>query len=99
MSKDALGLLKNGDRRIPTRPITELTAQPMEMSRLQLDPERPRRSNDARVGSLAESIKTHGQLQPIVVTKNNDSGLFTVVVGKRRYLACQLLGREQIYAS
>jgi ParB family transcriptional regulator, chromosome partitioning protein len=60
---------------------------------------RARRVNDG-IDELAESIRIHGLLEPIVVcpySKNND--LFEVLMGQRRFLAHQNLGRETILSA
>lgn len=43
--------------------------------------------NQAELDELAMSIKTNGQIQPIVLTQD-----FTIVVGERRVRACKQLG-------
>lgn len=54
----------------------------------------PRRIlNTAQVAALAQSIKTDGVLQNLLVRPEDDR--FRVIAGKRRYLALQLLKKEQ----
>lgn len=45
---------------------------------------------------LAESIKTYGIIQPIVVTKQD--GYYGIVAGERRWRAAKLAGLEEIPA-
>ena len=45
---------------------------------------------------LAESIKTYGIIQPIVVTKKD--GYYSIVAGERRWRAAKLAGLEEIPA-
>ncbi len=53
------------------------------------DPEQPRRHFDeTALEELAESIRQHGILQPIVVTKS--AGTYTIVAGERRWRAAKL---------
>ena len=47
-----------------------------------------------KIQELAESIKQNGLLQPIVVRPYGD--VYQIVVGERRYRACQLAGLEEI---
>lgn len=46
---------------------------------------------------LAESIKVHGVLQPIIVVQKSDK-TFRIVAGERRYRASQLAGLDKIPA-
>lgn len=50
--------------------------------------------NDEKIQELAESIKEHGVIQPIVVRRYNQ--LFEIIAGERRYRASKLLGLEKI---
>lgn len=50
----------------------------------------------ASIKELAESIKTHGLLQPIIVAKTGDT--YSVIAGQRRTLAAKLAGLEQVQA-
>ncbi|HZW83132.1 MAG TPA: ParB/RepB/Spo0J family partition protein [Candidatus Deferrimicrobium sp.] len=61
------------------------------------NPDQPRRKFDKeKLNELAESIKTHGVVQPIVVrTKNNK---FEIVAGERRYRASLIAGLNSIPA-
>lgn len=58
----------------------------------------PRRNFDeTKLKELAESVKEHGVVQPIVV-RPLGSGRFGLVAGERRLRACRLLGMESIPA-
>jgi ParB family chromosome partitioning protein len=46
---------------------------------------------DESVAQLAESIRTHGLLQAIVVAERNGGG-YRLIAGRRRLTACKLLG-------
>lgn len=49
---------------------------------------------------LADSIRTIGQLHPIVVCESSTMpGKYEILTGQRRYLACQELGKEDIWAT
>ena len=62
------------------------------------DPSQPRRFFGAdELTGLANSIREHGVLQPIVVTPQKDGG-FMIVAGERRYRATKLAGIEKIPA-
>ncbi len=59
----------------------------------------PRRSFDgARLQELADSIRTQGLVQPLVVRARPESegGGFTLIAGERRWRAAQLAGQKNI---
>ncbi len=59
------------------------------------NPEQPRKHFDeTALGELAESIKTRGLLQPIIVTRRGED--FLLVAGERRYRASKLAGLDKI---
>jgi ParB family chromosome partitioning protein len=61
------------------------------------NPHQPRRSFDnVALEDMAESIKAHGVMQPIVVTKVGDK--YELVAGERRVRASQLAGLKEIPA-
>lgn len=62
------------------------------------DPNQPRNQfDDKQIDELAESIKQHGLLQPIVVTPKRN-GRFEIVAGERRYRAAKLAGLQNLTA-
>ena len=61
------------------------------------DEEQPRRDFDKEaLAALASSIKEHGVLQPIVVTK--EDGKYKIVAGERRWRASKIAGLTKIPA-
>lgn len=59
------------------------------------NPDQPRREFDAAsLADLAESIKVHGLLQPILVRVEGQQ--FRIIAGERRFRAAQLAGLEKI---
>ncbi|EGL6310969.1 ParB/RepB/Spo0J family partition protein [Campylobacter coli] len=69
----------------------------VEISKITPNPFQPRKTFDeAALDELANSIKEHGLIQPIIVLKKNDS--FILVAGERRLRATQILGKENILA-
>ena len=69
----------------------------LEVARIDPNPEQPRREFDpAALQQLADSIRQHGVLQPVVVRQ---AGLrYELVMGERRYRASQLAGRATVPA-
>ena len=67
----------------------------LSVSAIAADPEQPRRHfEDAALQELAESIKEHGVLQPIIVTPKGDG--YEIVAGERRFRATKLAGLSEI---
>jgi ParB family chromosome partitioning protein len=67
------------------------------MDRIDANPEQPRRAFDAeQLQRLAESIRVHGVLQPVVVRRVDDR--YELVVGERRWRASREAGLETIPA-
>ena len=52
--------------------------------------------NEEELDELAESIKMHGIIQPLVLRKVNDK--FEIIAGERRYKASQIAGLETVPA-
>ena len=69
----------------------------LKISDISPDPEQPRRHfNKEKLEELANSIRIHGVLQPIVVVRKNSK--FLIVAGERRYRASKLAGLESVPA-
>ncbi len=64
----------------------------LKISEIEPNHNQPRKEFDEdALNALAESIKTHGLIQPILV-KPLFGGGYEIVAGERRYRACQLAG-------
>ena len=69
----------------------------LKLSDIIRDEEQPRRDFDpAALEALAASIKEHGVLQPIVVTR--EEGKYKIVAGERRWRAAKIAGLDKIPA-
>lgn len=63
---------------------------------LEVNPNQPRKTFDqTALAELAESIKIHGVIQPIVVNKINDKK-YMIIAGERRYRASKLIGLKSV---
>ena len=51
--------------------------------------------SDEAIASLADSIREHGMLQPVLVRPLNSGG-YQIVAGERRWRAARMLGMEEI---
>ncbi len=75
------------------------SAVEIEVDRVLPDPNQPRTEFDAEaIARLADSLKEHGQLQPISVRWSEDMGRYLVVTGERRWRASVMAGRHTIAA-
>jgi|SRR3989344_6316183 len=77
----------------------------IEVDRIKENPEQPRRDfNEAELKSLADSIREHGILQPLIVTKIEEeipSGIkvsYELIAGERRLKAAKIAGLNFIPA-
>ena len=96
MSRQALGkglrsLIPQGD--LSSR---NLVSQ-IEVDKITINPFQPRKHFDQeKLEQLAESIKNHGVLEPIIVRRAGED--YQIVVGERRWRASQLAGLKTIPA-
>lgn len=64
-------------------------------SRIDINPQQPRTSfSESALNDLAESIKQHGIIQPLVVTKKGDR--YELIAGERRLRSAKLLNLEEV---
>jgi|GEM_PF-50510 len=69
----------------------------IDLSLIDRNEDQPRKSFDKEaLQELAESIKQHGVIQPIVL--NNNNGRFMIIAGERRFRASKLAGLKKIPA-
>lgn len=65
--------------------------QEIELIRIVPNPHQPRlRFDEEKLQELAASIKEHGVIQPLIVTKNNNQ--YEIIAGERRFKASKLAG-------
>ena len=69
----------------------------IDISKIYANPNQPRRNFDKEsLNELAESIKLHGLIQPIIVNETPDG--YMIIAGERRYRACKICGLKEINA-
>jgi ParB family transcriptional regulator, chromosome partitioning protein len=74
----------------------------VELGRIERNPRQPRRQMDeTQLGELADSIREHGLLQPVVVTRLDDGAgegppRYQLVAGERRWQAAKIAGLVRI---
>lgn len=102
------GLGRGLDALIPTsrpEPPAQATAEsagagePLQagIDEIAPNPYQPRSHMDHhRLQELADSIRTHGIMQPLIVTRKDREGRFTLIAGERRWRAARLAGQETV---
>ncbi|HWR51678.1 MAG TPA: ParB/RepB/Spo0J family partition protein, partial [Bryobacteraceae bacterium] len=78
----------------PAPPATDHVAQ-LSIEQIEPNPLQPRRVfQTERLEELAQSIRSNGIIQPLVVRRNN--GRYQLVAGERRWRAAKLAGMAQV---
>lgn len=83
----------------PTAQQDELMSQlrSIPLEKVEADPEQPRRHFDEEaIAELAQSVKEHGVIQPIIVVPKGQG--YQIVAGERRFRAATVAGLEKIPA-
>jgi ParB family chromosome partitioning protein len=70
-------------------PVEEILPNPRQ-PRAHFDPE--------EITELADSILEHGVIQPLIVTRANETGLYTLIAGERRWIAARQAGMNTVPA-
>ena len=82
--------------RSETRARKEEGARLIPITAIHAAEDQPRKHFDEdRLDELAQSIRKHGLLQPIIVSRTNKNE-YTVVAGERRLRACQKIGMSEV---
>lgn len=69
----------------------------LPIDQVRANPRNPRKVfDDKALNSLADSLKQHGQLQPIVVRRTDDA--YELIAGERRWRACQRAQLKRVWA-
>jgi ParB family chromosome partitioning protein len=72
--------------------------QEIDVERIAPSPQQPRQQVDQeQLNELAESLREHGVLQPLVVARAGDGG-YVLVAGERRWRAARLAGLKTVPA-
>src|SRR5205085_1191973 len=74
-------------------PVDDRIVHMLPVVSIQPSPHNPRHQTD-NIDELAQSLRTHGLLQPVVVRRRG--GSYELIVGHRRYEAAKLLGWSEI---
>jgi ParB family transcriptional regulator, chromosome partitioning protein len=88
---------------IPSRPVEQAAPAPAGTGMLEVpieqispNPYQPRKTfNDGSIEELSRSVREHGIIQPLVVTKTGDNK-YRLIAGERRFRAAQKAGLEKV---
>lgn len=84
LSDEEVVVLNDGDRILKINP-----------NRIAINPQQPRTNfSESALNDLAESIKQHGIIQPLIVTRKNEN--FELIAGERRLRSAKLLGLDTV---
>ncbi len=94
-----LGALIPGASELPDRNRDEVSSShktsTLPVNKLFPNPDQPRKAMEEEgLKALAESLKVHGIVQPLVVREKD--GSFEIVAGERRWRAAQLVGITEV---
>lgn len=94
LGKGLDALLPTTETSLPESGITQIpTAQ------INPNPRQPRSKFDQEeLKELADSIREHGVIQPLILTEGETTEQFTLIAGERRLLAAQLINLERVPA-
>lgn len=79
--------------------VRSLPLAALQLSQTRAQIERRAHLDKAALAELADSIRSFGLVQPIVVRPNGAPNTYEIVAGERRYLAAQAAGLKEIPAS
>lgn len=87
--------IKDADEKKDDDVKNSSNVQEVEVFKVVPNPHQPRLSfNDEKLNELAGSIKEHGIIQPITVTKNGNN--YEIIAGERRFQAAKLAGLKVV---
>jgi ParB family chromosome partitioning protein len=97
------GLGRGLDALIPSEPAQPADTPPLvglieaPVDAIRPNPQQPRLSlDDDKLAELAASIREHGLLQPLIVTRLESAPGFQLIAGERRWRAARMAGLSQV---
>ena len=85
----------DGDGQSSGQSLPSLTS--VAIDAIRPNPYQPRtRMNERQLLELAQSIREHGVVQPLIVTRGQQPDTYTLIAGERRWRASQRAGLEQV---
>ena len=85
------------DRSITNLEMRHGDVEKVDIGKIYTNPNQPRKNFDKEsLNELAESIKIHGLIQPIIVNEMSDG--YMIIAGERRFRAAKICGLKEIDA-
>ncbi|MGN6757778.1 MAG: ParB/RepB/Spo0J family partition protein [Thermomicrobiales bacterium] len=83
---------------IPTETVAAVSGQDVDIDAVGPNPHQPRQHiDDERLAELTESIRIHGILQPLLVTRvAGDEVAYRIIAGERRWRAARAAGLTRV---
>lgn len=92
-----LGALIPGDEDEWRKPIPSLGLTQVPIDDIRPNPQQPREDvAGEHIDELADSIREHGIIQPLIVSKNLDRDDYTLIAGERRWRAAKIAGLSMV---
>lgn len=93
-------LIPENDEQGQTSPVSSFqNIIQLPIEQIQPNPQQPRDHMDAEaLKELAASIMEHGIIQPLIVSKENEGDLYTLIAGERRWRAAKIAGLSMVPA-
>lgn len=83
----------------PSRPSGQDQVMRLPIGSISPNPQQPRKEFDqANLEDLAESIREHGIIQPLIVVAGETGSTYTLIAGERRLRAAKLAGLTEVPA-
>lgn len=93
--KQSNSIIHSHSKQEDSKTVDDSILLELPLEKLKINPFQPRKFfNQEDIEELAQSIKKHGLIQRIVVTKIDDE--YIIIVGERRYRAFQMLSKEDL---
>lgn len=92
-----LSALLGGSPKEVTKPGKEDAVEQIDISKLEPSPYQPRRVfKEDELNDLVTSIREKGVLQPLMVRKAKEDGMYEIIAGERRWRASQIVGLRSL---
>ena len=97
LKKLGKGLESLMSNRLPEMGTNSRSISEIDIASVNPNPDQPRKAIDEeKISELADSIRIHGILQPIIARKTQDPNQFEIIAGERRWRAAQQAGLSSV---
>jgi ParB family transcriptional regulator, chromosome partitioning protein len=97
MSEKKFGLGRGLDALLPASDTSPTGSMTVPVGAIHPNPRQPRKEfAEQDLQELTDSIREHGVLQPLIVTRGPESNAYTLIAGERRLQASRRAGLERV---